>query len=86
MKKHTKLFSLLLCGALALGLSACGADQPGSGSAPLQSAAPTETVKPSDSGSPEKKVGKVEIVTEPEKTTYWIGEEFSPEGGVIKVS
>ena len=51
MKKHTKLFSLLLCGALALGLPACGADQP----APLQSAAPTETVKPSDSGSPEKR-------------------------------
>lgn len=86
MKKYTKLLSLLLCGALALGLSACGADQPGPGSAPPQSAAPTEAVKPSDSGSTEKKVGKVEIVTEPEKTTYWVGEEFSPEGGVIKVS
>lgn len=86
MKKHTKLLSLLLCGVLALSLTACGADQPKPESPSSQPAAPTGEVQPPDSSSSEKKVGKVEIAAEPDKTTYWVGEEFSPEGGVIKVS
>ncbi len=34
----------------------------------------------------EKKVGKIEIAVEPDKTEYWIGEEFDPTGGVILVT
>lgn len=34
----------------------------------------------------DKKVGKVEILTEPNKVEYWVGEEFDPEGGVLLVT
>ena len=86
MKKHTKLLSLLLCGAMTLSLAACGdgttpADTPSQSS----SAAVEETPAPSG-GTAEKAVGKVEVVTEPDKTTYWIDEEFSPEGGMLQIS
>lgn len=37
-------------------------------------------------GAEEKKVGKIEVLVEPTKTEYWIGDTFSPEGGMIMVT
>lgn len=34
----------------------------------------------------EKKVGKIAVAQEPTKMDYWVGEEFSAEGGVLLVT
>ena len=34
----------------------------------------------------EEKVGKIAVAQEPTKMDYWVGEEFSAEGGVLLVN
>lgn len=66
------IFSIAMCLPLALGLVACGGNEGGDTNG-------GET--PAD-----KPVASIEVTTEPDKTEYYVDEEFSLEGGEITVT
>lgn len=88
MKSMKKVLSLMLAAALAGSLlTGCGdTTQPSDSQSPdaSQSAQVSSTPAGGQTGSeldPNKKVDKIEVGSNPTKTAYVSGEEFSLEGG-----
>lgn len=90
MKTLKKTLASLLVLALILGcLSACGSgDSPSAPSAAQSDTTQTGTETPAVGGelNTDKKVTKIAVGSEPDKTAYVSGEEFSLEGGSIIVT
>lgn len=96
MKKKLAFVSILmgLIMSFSVGFAACsdGVKEPDNEEPGITGPVDPDDEKPGpDDEKPgpdeqEKKVNKIVIKTEPSKTEYWVGEEFSVEGGVITVT
>lgn len=75
MKKSFWALLLVICLFASLMLTACGPSAP-----------PDPSGDPGPSEGGEKTVSSIEVTKEPAKTEYYVGEEFSAEGGEITVT
>ena len=92
MKKKLAFVAILtgLLMTFSVGFAACGGgDKTGDEDNKPGIVNPDDDDKDDDKeedDNQEKKVNKIAIKTEPTKTEYWTGEQFSVEGGVITVT
>ena len=71
--RRTWIMALALCLSFCMILTACGTDEP------------EPTAEPTGQGDA-KEVAGIAVTKEPDKTEYYVGEEFSADGGEITVT